>query len=279
MQTSQRFHCLPLTIVAMLSAWSVAADIEARKEVDVVGTVLPDVKAGDVVRYSRPLRSLDPKTFWNRNRRVYQKSGILIEDDDYVVKERWWELDSRSVGSVVETRQTDRGWVVEVLFATDDGWQPRTFEKQLESETSEQKTVTLTRRGYQAQTLTLTYKVNGVAVDRSQCGLIRRREAAAAYVEFPADLLSYELPRMNEQVMRGPDWFDGYADGGYVPFGNLGEQRGACLGSVTEERNDDGNITIRWDRTGRTSSYRFDNRHGFCDIEKVPDVVANEPAP
>lgn len=263
---------LLMVALTVTSAAGRCVGADVRDNLGFGGPALPQVANSDVTRYSNPLRETDPREFWSRNRRVYQKRGILIEDEDYVVKQRWWELDSRSVGRVVETRSTDRGWVVQVLFTSAGGWQLRTFDKQLESVTVEDKSVKITRQGYDVETVALTFKVNGVAVDKSKCGLVIRREGDAAYVEFPAELLSYELPRMNERVMRGPDWFDGYADGGNAPFGALGGHGGACLGTVVEERNDDGNITVRWDRTGRTSVYRFDNRQGFCDIEKVADA-------
>jgi hypothetical protein len=252
---------------------SMASAEEKAGQFQMQGQLLPTVTKEDKDRSVKPLRDRDPQKFWGRHRRVCQTKGIVIKDKDYVVKYKegkWWKLDTHVVGTVVEVRRNDLGVVVQVLFKNRNLWGEQTFTETPESVTTQTSEITLTRAGVREDRVTYTRRQIGVAVPKESCGLIVREEGDAAYVDFPEGLLSYEIPGANDRVIRGPDWFDGYADGGETPFGDLGEGRDQYYGDVMGNRDTDGIIEVLWMKTGRKTVHRSNSPSRHVDVEKLP---------
>ena len=268
-----RCGLLVVALGLVLEAASLASAEEKAGKFQMQGQLLPTVTKKDKDRSVTPLRDRDPEKFWGRHRRVCQTRGIVIKDQDYVVKYkegRWWKLDTHVVGTVVEVKRNDLGVIVQVLFQNRSLWNEQTFTETPESVTTQTSEIKLTRDGVREDSVTYTRRQIGVAVPKEKCGLIVREEGDAAYVNFPELLLSYEIPVANDRVIRGPDWFDGYADGGETPFGDLGEGRNHYYGDVTENRDPDGNIEVSWIKTGRKTLHRFDSPSRHVDVEKLP---------
>jgi len=268
-----RCRLLVATVGLILESASLACAEEKAVSFQLRGQLLPTVTKEDKDRSVTPLRDRDPEKFWGRHRRVCQTGGIVIKDKDYVVKYKegkWWKLDTHVVGTVVEVRRNDLGVIVQVLFQNRNLWDEQTFTETPESVTTQTSEIKLTRAGVREDRVTYTRRQIGVAVPKDKCGLIVREEGDAAYVDFPEGLLSYEMPAANDRVIRGPDWFDGYADGGEAPFGDLGAGRDQYYGEVEKERDLNGNINVLWIKTGRKTVHRFDSPSRHVDVEKLP---------
>jgi hypothetical protein len=229
------------------------------------GALVPAITVDDLKACATPAQHRDPEKFWT-GKKVFQKLGIVVEDRDFIVRDRYWEIDANAVGTVVRVRQDSIGPVCRVVFVSTEHWQQRGFEKKPVAMTTEKQALQVTHAGYEAVSISTSYRIEGVAVDRRFCGLIVSEDGDGRSVEFPAALLSKAMPRLNDKVVRGPDWCDGYADGGAVPIGQIERVAEGCEGVVVKERDRDGNIDVEWLRTGRTTTHRFDSRD-FYDIE------------
>jgi hypothetical protein len=230
----------------------------------VEGPLFPALDRKGVESQKRPASQVDPRKFWG-GRRVFQKRGIVVEDKDYIVRERYWWLDDRVIGRVVDVVETGGGWFCRVEFDKKmrANWQQKGFERQPEREWRlEQK-----RDGYKTESFLVEYRGEGVAVPRYACGLVVEERDGVAVVDFPSGLLSPELPRANDWVVRGPDWMDGYVDGAPVPIGPVADDKERFSGVVKSSRNSDGQIEVEWSVTGRTTVHRFDDARGFVDID------------
>jgi len=227
--------------------------------------LVPAVTLNELKACATPSQHREPEKFWT-GKKVFQKRGIVVEDQDFIVRDRYWELDTNAVGKVVGVRQTGMGPICRVVFVDNEHWQKRGFEKKPVSQTVEKQSLQVTHAGYEAVSISTSYRIEGVAVDRRLCGQIVSEDGTQRIVEFPAALLSRAMPRLNDKVVRGPDWCDGYADGGGVPIGQVEAGAAGCEGVVVKERDRDGNIDIEWVRTGRVTTHRFDSRD-FYDIE------------
>jgi hypothetical protein len=211
-----------------------------------------------------PSQQRDPKLFW-LGKKVFQKASIVVEDKDYIVRDRYWKLDEYAVGKVVEVRPGVQGAVCRVLFDDRRRWQQKGFEKKPEGETVVQE---FQRSGYERTQVTTTYRIEGVAVEKQKCGLVVDDGPEEVVVEFPAPPLSLVKPHLHDQVIRGADWFDGYADGASVPYGRVGPDPGRFAGVGVKELDIDGNIEVERSVTGRISTHRLDARL-FYDIEML----------
>jgi hypothetical protein len=238
------------------------------------GDLVPAIDPRLLDTFAYPARQRDSKRFW-LTAPVFQKNGIVIEDEDYIVRTKYYVLDSRAVGEVVDVRDTDEGAVCTVRFQDRSLWQVNELNKKPVSQTEAQTTMKVTRDGLDAETIATTYRIEGYAVSSSKCGVIKKQEnEGTLLVEFPASLLSYELPRMGDKVVRGPDWQDGYVDGNDHPIGRPDKTVADYYGLVVENRNAEGYIHVKWAVTNRVTVHRFDNNGGFVDIQKLPTPPA-----
>lgn len=255
--------------IGSVTAHNLSAEESSADETIFAGNFGAEISVEDLKKLGTPTRDRDPKRFW-LNQRVFQKDGIVVEDRDYIVRERYWILDSYDVGRVTEVKQGDDGTRCVVLFDSDERWQQKGFDKKLDTVTAVESTVIPAREGFRVGCIVTTYRNEGVAVDKARCGIIvRHANEEAVYVEFPAALLCYELPRVNDRVTRGPDWGDGYIDGWSEPIGPSDSEK--FYGEVFAPRDLDGSVDVFWPVTGRTTTHRFDNFGGFCDVQKIVD--------
>lgn len=253
--------------IACVGVRHLSAEESIAAEAIFSGDVTIGVAMDDLKKLATPMRERDPKKFW-LNQVVFQKCGIVVEDRDYIIRKRYWFLDSYDVGRVTEVSEADDGIRCTVLFNSNERWQQKGFDKALDSVTTVNTTVMPAREGFRVESLVATYRSEGVAVDKTKCGIIvRHANEKAVYVEFPAALLCYDLPRVNDRVERGPDWSDGYADGWSEPIGPSDAKK--YYGEVRAPRSLDGSIDVFWPVTGRTTSHRFDNFGGFFDVQKT----------
>lgn len=224
----------------------------------------------------RPSQVRDPQAFWQR-KVVFQKLGIVIEDEDYIVRERYWVLDKSVTGSVTDVDvMADSTAVVEVRFdGRDRGWRQHGVNIRDRRVSRTNRTVNIRPEPYgdglrvDADEVTFSYRIEGEEVDPARCGVIVRLEGDVTVVRFPCHLAALAAPRKGDVVMRSADWHDGFADGGTKPTGPLEQSSVACVGTVEGERDEDGFVAVRWHKTGRKKSHRFDH-HGYYDIELVP---------
>lgn len=264
-----RLGFLAASCMGCFSALYSSAEESGADDMIFTGDFASEISVEELKKLGTPMRDRDPEEFW-LNQRVFQKDGIVVEDRDYIVRERYWILDSYDVGRVTEVKQGDDGTRCTVLFESDERWQQKGFDKKLDSVTTVESTVVPAREGFRVGSIVATYRNEGVAVEKARCGIIvRHANEKAVYVEFPAALLCYDLPRVNDRVTRGPDWGDGHADGWSEPIGPSDAKK--YYGEVFAPRDQDGSIDVFWPVTGRTTTHRFDNFGGFFDVQKITD--------
>lgn len=238
-------------------------------------TIVELYSRSDLGNYDKPAQNRDPVGFWN-NQRVFQKRGIVIEDKDYIVRNRYWILDERATGRVKEVIPLAEGARVRVVFADDKGWQQQGFVKRDQVVTERKSTMTV-RQSYQGDTdvetdeVSYSYRIEGVWVDPSTAGMLSYDDNGRPVVEYPSTIVGLVRPHIGEAVIRSLDWCDGFADGGPLPFGRLASLPGEYAGDVVDFRDQDGYVSVRWRKTGRTTSHRFDS-HGFYDIELADQI-------
>ena len=244
-----------------LSAWLVILCVNqyvaAVEPAVVAGKIVPEVTKKAIDQSSRSLYSRDPKQFW-QGRKVIQKDGIVIPDLDYIIRDQYWLLSKTAVGKVEEVRLGDRkGTVCVVLFKDRTGWESHAI--------NDEKKIVVQRTGVG---LEITFK-KGIPFESTECGLKLSEGIDGIRVEFPAALLKWPSPRSGDKVIRGPDWFNGYVDGGACPFGVNSDDPKRFFGIVSTET--ENIIEVQWNLTGRTSGCRFDQQN-FYDIEQIePD--------
>lgn len=219
--------------------------------------------------YDKPAQNRDPVGFWE-NQRVFQKRGIVIEDKDYIVRERYWVLDETATGLVKEAIPLKDGARTRVVFANTNGWQERGFEKRGKVVT-ERKSTMKVRSNYRGDAdvetdeVSYSYRIEGVWVDPSTAGILSYDDNGKPVIEYPSTIIGLVRPQIGDTVIRSLDWCNGFADGGPSPFGLLALLPSACAGEVVAPRDEDGYVAVRWQNTGRKTSYRFDS-HGFYDV-------------
>ena len=250
-----------------LSAWLVSLCVNqyvaAVEPTLVAGKIVPEFTKKEIDQSSRSLCSRDPKQFW-QGRKVtgIQKDRIVIPDLDYIIRDQYWFLSKTAVGKVEEVRVGDRkGTVCVVLFKDMTGWEPHSI--------NEEKKIEV-RRTDEGLEITVT---KGIPIDSKECGLKVGEGIDGIRVEFPAALLAWPWPRVGDKVIRGPDWFNGYADGGTCPFGVNSDDPKRFFGRVEDstDSEDERIIKVHWDVTGRTSGCRF-GQQNFYEVEQIePD--------
>ena len=219
----------------------------------------------------RPYQFREPKRFW-LHQAVFQKRGIVIEDDDFIVRKRYWVLDRAVVGQVVQVDTLEKGLDLLVRFDSMAGWQTTGMNIQNRMVAETERSVTIRQDysgdGVEVDTdeVTFSYTIEGEEVDPDRCGVIERREGNVVFVRFPSSLMSLVSPRVGDRVTRSFDWHDGFADGGSDATGLGPEHPEECFGIVERERDEKGFIYVRWERTGRKKSHRFDN-YGYYDVQ------------
>ncbi len=225
------------------------------------GAIIPKMPPRDL-NAAPPVQRVDPVRFW-LEKNVIQVRGIVVEDPDFIVRDRYWVLNDVCVGVVVAVDDTLNPCVCSVRFSGQENWQQKGFEKQVEG-TVETKIV---HDGYETHVLQTFVRNNGVQVEPSICGLIQASsQEQGVVVRFPVSLLSLERPRMGDEVIRAADWRLGYADGGGKPVGLLDKREELeCLGTIVGNRTEDGVMRVRWAKTERISLVRFDQM-GFFDV-------------
>ena len=247
-----------------LSAWlSLCANqyVVAVEPTVVAGKIVPEVTKNAIDQSSRSLFSRDPKQFW-QGRKVIQKDGIVIPDLDYIIRDQYWLLSKTSVGKVEEVRLGDRkGPICVVLFKDRTGWEPHSI--------NDEKKIVVQRTG---EGLEITFK-KGIPFEPTACGVKVGEAIDGIRVEFPAALLAWPSPHVGDKVIRGPDWFNGYVDGGACPFGVNSDDPKRFFG-IVEDSTDTENehiIKVYWNVTGRTSGCRF-GQQNFYEVEQLePD--------
>jgi len=236
------------------------------------GAVLPDVDRETVVRGVSPSQARDPVDFWSE-RRVYQKSGVIIEDRDFVVRARYWVPESTDVGEVVGVTVGDNLVTCRVLYRNPSKWREQALPERPTSRTETSTSIEVERPGpfekVRIDTVTTTYHIEGFGVPPERVGVIIEETQDGTLVDTPSHLLRLELPRIRDSVIRGPDWAGGYADGGVVGYGENPDSQERYVGTVVTDRDADGNYDVEWALTGRTGSYRFDDSRGFYDIVRT----------
>lgn len=232
------------------------------------------VRGGDD---DRPYQFRDPKRFWLRQQ-VVQRRGIVVEDDDYIVRRQYWVLDPTVVGQVTDVEVVKDGVFVTARFdGIGAGWQKCGINMQDRTVSKTSRATTIRPDSYgdvtdiQTDEVTFSYRLEGDEVDPAVCGLMVRNDGRVVVVRFPAALVSLVSPRVGDEVVRSWDWHDGFADGGDTAVGMQRGSAGDCVGVVESERDEKGFINVRWKQTGRRKSHRFDN-FGYYDIQ-----LANEP--
>lgn len=225
----------------------------------------------------RPYQLREPKQFWLQQK-IFQKRGIVVEDDDCIVRRQYWVLDQTVVGQVTDVEVVKDGVFVTARFdGIGAGWQKRGINMQDRrvSKTSRSTTVRPNPYGDGAEIrsdeVTFSYRLEGEEVDPSFCGLLLQHDERVVVVRFPAALVSLVSPRFGDEVVRSWDWHDGFADGGDTAVGMQHGSAGDCVGVVESERDDKGFINVRWKQTGRRKSHRFDN-FGYYDVQLANDT-------
>lgn len=222
----------------------------------------------------RPHQFREPMEFW-LHQMVFQKRGIVVEDDDYIVRQRYWVLDHSVCGQVVQVDATKDGTYLTVRFKSmGPGWQTQGVNIRNRTVTHSKRTVAIRDEPYgdgveaEMDEVTFSYTIEGEEVDPLRCGVIVRREGNVVFVSFPSSLVSLVSPRVGDRVIRSFDWHDGFADGGSQAVGVDSAGLGDCFGVVERERDEKGFIDVRWERTGRRKRHRFDNC-GYYDVRLV----------
>lgn len=219
----------------------------------------------------RPYQFREPKQFWV-HQVIFQKRGIVIEDDDFIVRQRYWILDRAVIGQVVQVNVLDEGIDLLVRFDNMEGWQTKGINIRNRQVSRTERSVTIRPDYYgdgvevDSDEVTFSYTIEGEEVAPDRCGLIVRREGNVVFVRFPSSLVSLVSPQVGDRVTRSFDWHDGFADGGSEPTGKGGEESSSCVGVVERERDEQGFIDVRWERTGRRKRHRFDN-FGYYDVQ------------
>jgi hypothetical protein len=233
--------------------------------------------SGAVGEDDQPFQFREPERFW-MHQVVFQKRGIVIEDDDFIVRDRYWILDKSVIGQVVKVDSLARGVNLTVRFdEMGAGWQAKGINVRDRTLTTTQRSVTVRPERYgdgatvETDEVTFSCRIEGDRVDPDRCGLIVRREGNVIFVRFPSSLISLISPSVGDRVIRSFDWHDGLADGGSRPSGVDLEGSTDCFGIVERERDDKGFIDVRWERTGRRKRHRFDNV-GYYDVQLVSDA-------
>lgn len=223
-----------------------------------------------------PFQYRSPMQFWAA-KLVCQKKGIVIEDTDYIIRKRYWVLDRTLSGKVVDVEQSGgRKVFVTVRFDTSGGrWQEHGVNLQNRRVSTTKRTMRVRQDSYgdgydvQEDQVTFSYDIQGEEVDPAKCGMLLRQEGDGAVVRFPVHLVSLAVLQKGDSVVRSWDWHDGFADGGNSPTGPRSEEDRGCVGTVEGDRDDDGFVNVKWEKTGRRKSHRFDHQ-GYYDIEKLP---------
>jgi hypothetical protein len=227
--------------------------------------VIAAISVDELKQFSVPHQERNPAQFW-KGKEVFQKRGIVVEDKDFVIRKRWWELSRYHVGTVQDVDVDHRGGSATVLFRNKPKWMEKPGGPGQAS--SKEQSITVTRDGYPKHTIAISSRAEGIAVDEKCCGLLIKEEAESCCVEFPWALLALVWPEMNDRVVRGPDWCDGYADGGNTPFGPNTNVDKKCIGVVRSSRDSQGYVEVEWEVTGRITSHRVDVRN-FYDVLRV----------
>lgn len=222
-----------------------------------------------------PFQSRDPENFWSE-KIVIQKKGIVVEDEDCIVRRRYWVLDKSVTGRVVAVESVGQQVFLTVEYdGRGPGWVMTGINEQDRTVSNTQRNCRIRPDPYSDGTnvemdeVTVTHSIQGVQMPPERCGLIVLEEGRAVRVRFPNHLIALESPRKKELVIRSWDWHDGHADGGDEPEGPLRGPVGDRFGEVLTERDDKGFVKVLWHATGREKLHRFD-RNGFYDIEKAP---------
>jgi len=210
------------------------------------------------------MRSVD---FW-QGKEVVQVFGHVLrkEDTANIAKKFYWTLDTSARGKVVEVVELDKGGVVRVEFPDETGWQqvavppPATkieynfdYDNYGRLESARAKVVT----------------VEGIGLAEREWGKVIDEAGGRRLVEFPVECVGLPRPRPGQRVVRGADWRAGHADGGQAPVGPASPGDSECWGEVLAEPDEDRYVSVRWSKTGREGSYRFDKRR-FYDLEVLP---------
>ncbi len=238
------------------------------------GDLIPDVSTLRK-HMNSCLRSRDPEAFWE-GKRVVQRSGIVIEDADYLVRKQYWVLDQFVVGEVVGVELEQGRVFVEVSFSSMQHWERRVFEdREGDVRTETQRSVRFTRYGQDEEVVTTRKEVAGTYVEPTKCGVILRKNNESINVRFPERLLELEPPSFHAIVKRGVDWVDGFADGGATAVGNSGDN-GSYLGRVVNSMTKDRMVEVEWEATGIRQLHRY-GVGGFYAIELVDNGEAITP--
>lgn len=282
-------------IVAGIIPWGTIhspGDVYAEDNAQVKGEPVPIVSrftAYEIDEWDEPLSLRDPEAAWV-GQPVFQKSGIVIEDAGYIVKQRYWTLDEKAIGRVARVEEVPNRPKLAKLFVRYDGspndspgWTAHEFEfgREVVSTTTGQKRIRNDSLGgisVESSESTVTRERNGQPVEENEVGLIVDRTEKSTTVRYPMHLVGRLRPQPGDVVVRGPDWCEGHADGGARPFGSLKDavENGTPKypGIVLAERDGrSGFIAVYWKATGRKTRHRFD-MSGFYDIQVVPGQKA-----
>lgn len=260
---------------------------EASESVPIVGRFT----RYELDEWNEPLALRDPEKAWV-GQPVFQKSGIVIEDSDYIVKQRYWTLDEKAIGTVAKVETVPNRPDLAKLYVRFEGapdgspgWTERGFEfgREVVSTTTGEKTIRNDSAGgvrVESTESTVTRERNGQPVKESEVGLIMDRTDKFTTVRYPMPLVGRLRPQPGDIVVRGPDWCDGHADGGGRPFGALrdAEENGTSkyAGIVLAERDvRTGFVAVFWKATNRKTRHRFDAL-GFYDIQVLPGMRATD---
>jgi hypothetical protein len=241
---------------------------------------LKEQKSGDnqVVQDNAeiPFQVREPEMFWS-GKTVFQKRGIVIEDEDFIIRERYWTLDQSVTGKVIDVELADgKDTFVTVGFdGMGGGWRAESVNIRDRVVSKTERTLTIRPDHYgdgtkvEVDEVTVTHRIEGDQVEPNRCGVLVRHEGAAIAVRFPGNLLSVVSPRKGDAVVRSWDWHDGFADGGLEPKGRGSEASRECVGRVVRDRDADGFLEIEWEKTKRKKLHRFDHA-GYYDVEPLP---------
>ena len=191
---------------------------------------------------------------------VTQKRGVVCVSDDFVVystaakgADRCWSLDPGDAVGVVKSVD-GRNAIVE--FATQAGWR-----KYLITEKKEYYFI----RDYWGDRLRIVQGSDSVVFDRLENGLLLSEGGGKdnlplpIRVKFPLTCISLPPPRFGDQVVRGPDWNKGSADG---EPGLMGVIIPRSDGDAMP-RGRDGYVAVEWEATKRKGRYRWDYHRKF----------------
>jgi hypothetical protein len=274
--------CFFLATVAYGGKRGVAADVPESSSVAAPGEQ-SEYSREQFESWNKPMQQRSPVSFW-KGKKVFQKRGIVIEDRDYIVKNRYWILDEAAVGDVIDVVVLKEDVRLIVRFPKEkNGWKETGFEKsdQQVSESTSTTTTTI-RKNYRGEmegesdtlTYTYSYKIKGYEVDKAYCGVLDHDDNGHPIVDFPATIVGLQRLTVGDRVVRGPDWSDGYADGGSSPVGQMASHSDEFFGTVEHPRNVDGYVDVKWQKTGRLTAHRFDS-HGFYDVEILAPAKAD----